>query len=100
MTITIHLTLEEEAQLLERAKRQKQPPEGVAHSLVHQGLFAPPVTCLEQTSVPDEAHEALVQSLLDTGLMTERPTRSLGSPPPPIVVKGRPVSETLLEERG
>lgn len=99
MTITIHLTLEEEAQLLERAKRQKQPPEGVIHNLVHQGLFTPPATRLEQTSFADKAHEALFQSLLDTGLMTERPTRSLGSPPP-IVVKGRPVSETLLEERG
>lgn len=61
MTITIELTPEEETQLLAKAGRQKQPPEGVVHSLVHQGLF---------------------------------------SSPPPIAIQGRPISETLLEERG
>lgn len=100
MTITIELTPEEGAQLLERAERQKQPPEGIAHSLVHHGLFSSPVTLVDQTPISDKAHEALVQRLLSAGLMTERPTRPLGPPPPPIAIQGRPVSETLLEERG
>ncbi len=98
MTITIKLTLEEEAHLLERALRQKQPPEGIVHSLVHQGLFSPSAS--DRPLISDKAHEALVQHLLDIGLMTEQPSRSLGLPPPLIAVQGHPVSETLLEERG
>ena len=100
MTITLELTSEEEQRLRETAARQGQAPEGVVHSLVHQGLFAPaPTTPFDKPPVFDEAHERLAQRLLETGLMTQRPTRPLGPPPPLIIVRGRPVSETIVEER-
>lgn len=99
MTITIELTPEEERQLREKAERQGQAPEGVVHSLVRNGLFPSPMTLRPQTLVSDKAHEALVQRLLDAGLMAERPMRPLGPPPPLITVRGRPVSETIVEER-
>lgn len=67
MTITIELTFEEEALLRQKAERQNQAPENVAHGVVHQGLLASPEQPQLQT-VSDEAHEALVQSLLDDGL--------------------------------
>ncbi len=99
MTITIELTSEEAAQLLETANRQSQPPEEVAHRLMHGGLFPAAMPLVDQAPVSAEAQDALVQHLLDAGLMTERATRPLGPPPPPIVVSGPPVSQTLLEER-
>lgn len=99
MTITLELTSEEETLLRQKAEQQGQAPEAVVRGLVRQGLFAPPEQPPLQT-VSDEAHEALVQHLLDTGLMSNRPTNpGQISPFRPITVQGRPVSETLIEDR-
>ncbi len=49
MTVTIELTVEEEAQLRAKAERQGQAPEGVLRRLVRQGLSTPePVTPSEE----------------------------------------------------
>lgn len=99
MTITIELTFEEEALLRQKAERQNQAPENIVHGLVHQGLLALPEQPQLQT-VSDEAHEALVQSLLDDGLMTARPSHPGRLRPfRPITMTGKPVSETIIEDR-
>lgn len=55
---------------------------------------------LEAPPVSDEAHARLVQSLQNAGLLTALPTHPGQTTPfEPILVQGRPVSETLLEDR-
>ncbi len=100
MTITIELTSEEETLLRQKAERQGQAPEAVVHGLVQQGLLATPPEQPELQTVSDKAHEALVQHLLDTGRMSKRPTNP-GQLRPfrPITMTGKPVSETIIEER-
>lgn len=94
MAITLELTPDEEARLWSEAAQQQQPPEAIAHHYVIAALDAK-----APAAVSEEDHERLVQRLLDLGMMTERPTRPLGPPPPPIQVLGPPVSQTLLEDR-
>jgi Fe2+ transport system protein FeoA len=43
---------------------------------------------------------ALARHLLDMGAIAVIPPGRTGPPPRPIVVRGRPVSETILDERG
>lgn len=94
MTITLELTPDEAARLRSEAAQQQQPPETVAHHYVIAALDAK-----APAAVSEEDHERLVQRLLDLGMMTERPSRRLGPPPPPIHVQGRPISEMIIEER-
>jgi len=49
---------------------------------------------------PPEARAALAQRLLEQGAISAVPTGRLAPPPRPITVRGRPVSETIIEERG
>ncbi len=47
-----------------------------------------------------EARAALAGHLLAQGAIPAIPTGRSGSPPRPITVRRRPVSETIIEERG
>ncbi len=49
---------------------------------------------------PPEARAALAQRLLEQGAISAVPTGRSAPPPRPITVRGRPVSETIIEERG
>ncbi len=49
---------------------------------------------------PPEARAAFARHLLEQGAISAIPTGRPGPPPRPITVRGRPVSETLIEERG
>ncbi|MDQ2801144.1 MAG: hypothetical protein M3Y41_00080 [Pseudomonadota bacterium] len=49
---------------------------------------------------PPEARAALARRLLETGAISTIPTGRSAPPPRPITVRGRPVSETLIEEQG
>lgn len=94
MTITLELTPDEAERLRAQAAERRQAPEAIAHGFVHAGLDTP-----TPPHISEADHERLIQSLLEAGLITERPTRPLGPPPPPIRVVGPPVSQTLLEDR-
>jgi plasmid stability protein len=93
MTLTLDLTPEEEARLHQKAARQGQAPEAVVRAFVRAGLA-------DEIAASEDAHAQLVQSLQEAGMLSELPTRSGRTTPfQPILVRGRPVSETLLEER-
>ncbi len=100
MTITIELSPAEEARLRAQARERGQAPETIAQNLVRASLDVPTSPELLNTSVTEEAHAALVRLLLQDGLLTTLPTRPGQTMPfTPIIVLGRPVSETLLEDR-
>lgn len=98
MTITIELSVAEEARLRAQALREQRDPETIIHALVRTGLERTPAQVLLDTPVSEEAHARVVALLMQDGLLTTLPTRPLG-PPPPIRVEGPPVSQTLLEDR-
>ena len=100
MTITIELSPDEEDRLRAQAAREQRDPEAIIHALVRAGLGATPAQALLDTPVPAEAHARLVALLMRDGLMTDLPARPGQTAPfQPITVQGRPVSETLLEDR-
>lgn len=120
MTLTIDLTLEEEVRLHQKAARQGQAPESIVRALVRDGLTDesaenPPTAnqtihsrathvkdagmSQEWPVVSEEAEAAFVQSLLAQGVIDSIPAGRPGPPPRPIVVRGQPVSETIIEER-
>ncbi len=93
MTLTIEISAEEEARLRERARQQGENAEAVVSALLRAGLAAtPPVRA-------EAARDAFLQHLLAEGVIPAIPERRLGPPPRPVPVQGRPVSETLVEER-
>ncbi len=92
MTLTIEITAEEEARLRAQARQQGQDMEAVAGALVRAGLEATPAGT-------DAARDAFLQHLLEQGDIPFIPQGRPGPPPRPIPVQGRPVSETLVEER-
>ncbi len=49
---------------------------------------------------PPEARAALARHLLEQGAISAIPTGRTGPPLHPITVRGCPVSETVIEERG
>lgn len=49
---------------------------------------------------PPEARAALARHLLEQGAISAIPTGRTAPAPRPIPVRGRPVSETIIEERG
>lgn len=95
MTITLELPPDQAAELRARAAQQQQAPEAIAYDYVLAALETPP-----PREMTEEDHERLVQKLLELGMMTERPSRP-GQVVPfqPITVRGRPLSETIIEER-
>ncbi len=100
MTITIELSPAEEARLRAQAVREQRDPETIIHALVRAGLEPPSAQALLDTPVSEEAHARVVALLRRDGLLTTLPTRPGQTTPfKPIVVHGRPVSETLLEDR-
>lgn len=99
MTITIELSVAEEARLRAQAGREHRDPETIIHALVRAGLERTPAQVLLDTPVSEEAHARVVALLMQDGLLTTLPPRPLGPPPPPIRVEGPPVSQTLLEDR-
>ena len=52
------------------------------------------------TEISEERRTAFVQHLLAQGIIPAIPQRRLSPPPRPIPVRGKPVSETIIEERG
>lgn len=95
MTLTIELSPAEEALLRSQAAERRQDPQTVAHGHVRSGIGAP-----APQDISEADHERLVQRLLDLGMMTKRPSHpGQLAPFEPITVTGRPVSETLLEDR-
>ena len=100
MTITIELSAAEEARLRVQARREGRGPETIVQALVHAGLAPTSAQVLLDTRVSVEDHARLVQILRQDGLLTTLPTHpGRLTPFQPITVKGRPVSETLLEDR-
>jgi hypothetical protein len=49
---------------------------------------------------PPEESTALARHLLASGAIPAIPSGRTGQPPHPITVQGKPVSETIIEERG
>jgi hypothetical protein len=100
MTITIELSAAEEARLRAQALRERRDLETIIHALVRAGLEPTPAQVLLDTPVSEEAHARVVALLMKDGLLTTLPTRPGQTMPfQPIVLQGRPVSETLLEDR-
>jgi hypothetical protein len=50
--------------------------------------------------LPQEARAAFAERLLQQGAIPSIPPGRSAPPPRPITVRGRPVSETIIEERG
>lgn len=98
MTITIELTPDEEARLRARAAQQKQAPEAIVHGLVRDSLQTSE-TIPAATPAEREAQKRLAQRLLEQGAIPHIPPGRSGPPPRLITVRGRPVSETLIEDR-
>ena len=49
---------------------------------------------------PQSGRDALACRLLEQGAISAVPSGRVGPAPRPIAVRGRPVSETIIEERG
>jgi len=94
MTLTIEISPEEEARLRARARQQGQEVEAVARAFVRAGLEATPA---EGTAT---AQDAFLQHLLDQGDIPYIPQGRPGPPPHLVPVRGEPVSETIISERG
>lgn len=94
MTLTIEISAEEEARLRERARQQGREVEAVACAFVRAGLEAAPAARAEA------ARDAFLQHLLDQGDIPHIPQGRTGPPPRLVPVRGEPVSETIISERG
>lgn len=94
MTITIEISAEEEARLRDRARQQGQEVEEIARALVRAGLEAAPA----EGAVT--VRDAFLQHLLDRGDIPHIPQGRTGPPPRLVPVRGEPVSETIISERG
>lgn len=92
MTLTIELSPEEEVCLREQARQRGEEAEAVARGFVQVGLNTPRVERASRT--------AFLQHLLDQGIIPFIPEGRPGPPPSPVPVRGKPVSETIIEERG
>ena len=92
MTLTIEISPEEEARLREQSWQRDEDAEIVARGFVQAGLNVPPVG--------ETSREALLQDLLEQGEIPFIPPRRLGPPPRLAVVRGEPISETIIRERG
>ena len=92
MTLTIELSPDEEARLQEQARQRGEDAEAVLRAFVQAGLNMPPA---EGTS-----REAFLQYLLEQGDIPFIPEGRPGPPPPLVFVRGEPISETIIRERG
>lgn len=80
----------------------------VIHGVVRNGVVVLPRGAdlpegveVEVRVLGDPGEDAFQRHLLETGLVTKLPTRSLsdGKRPRPAKVEGRPLSEQIIEER-
>ncbi|MDQ2798929.1 MAG: hypothetical protein M3Y13_04720 [Armatimonadota bacterium] len=94
MTLTIELSSEEEDRLQLQAWRQGQAVEAVVHALVRAGLDTPTA---EANAME---RDAFLQHLLAQGDIPYIPLRRSDPLPRLVPVRGEPVSETIVSERG
>ena len=95
MTITLELSPDEEARLRARAARQGRDAADLARDLVRDGLGEAPAA-----AGAEAAREAFLRHLLERGDIPHIPQGRPDPPPPLVPVRGEPVSETLIRERG
>lgn len=94
MTITIQISADEEARLRAQAHQQGQDVEAVAGAFVRAGLEA------TAAKGAGPVQNAFLQHLLDQGDIPYIPQGRPGPPPLLVPVRGEPVSETIISERG
>ena len=92
MTLTIELSPDEEARLREQARQRGEDAEAVARGFVQAGL--------NTSRVEGASREAFLQYLLEKGDIPFIPPGLFGPPPPLVSVRGEPISETIIRERG
>ncbi len=92
MSTTLRMTARvQPGHKIEVSAPQLAEGEEVTVTITAPGTFAPS---------PPEARAALAQRLLASGAIPAIPAGRSDPPPPLITVRGHPVSETILEERG
>ena len=92
MTLTFEISPGEKSRLREQARQRGEDAEVVARGFVQAGLNALPAE--------SNARDAFLRHLLEQGDINYIPQGRLGPPPRLAVVRGEPVSETIIRERG
>ena len=92
MTLTFEISPEEKSRLREQARQRGEDAEVVARGFVQAGLNVPPVG--------ETSREAFLRHLLEQRDINYIPQGRLGPPPRLAVVRGEPISETIIRERG
>ena len=92
MTLTIEISPEEEVRLREQARQRGEDAETVARGFVQAGLNMPPVK--------GTSRETFLQYLFEQGDIPFIPSGRFGPPPRLVSVRGEPISETIIRERG
>jgi hypothetical protein len=98
MTLTIKLTPEQEARLAERARQEGKPVEDYLRGVIAQ-LAEPD----RDERTPEEKRAAVHRALVQAGLVRDvkRPPLDLKTYREfePVPITGKPLSETIIEER-